>query len=434
MADGWNDNYLEQLEALGITCLYHVTDKDNLPSIVKERNLYSWKRLSMNGITVTRPGGNAFTHRLDIRLGMEEAIHLYASEPTVEELSRMQSSGQFSELYVLKVSLKAIHPQSATFWIGDPYSGGKRFDNVRDLSDELSKDPSALSQVRVDIFGTIHINYISNIPKDIWARISEAHPTAIVFVVDQSCSMSRGTALDNVEYDYISDLVAQGVNTQVQSFLQKCIAEDGAISHLYDIAVIGYGNTVSPAWNGELSDRDFHSPMELLSHVKADTDQFRWVDAKDSDNRGRCDLAFEYVYKMLEKWTSREENRFSYPPTVIHISDGDVKREYQKDFLLYAEKLKSLRTETGNVIVWNLSYFPVRFKELVFLSGEELPAFTQFPGGLLLYEASSYLPDRFKGKAATIHHGNQDLARKTMGVNVRLQTLFDALEMCVLPG
>lgn len=434
MADGWNDNYLEQLEALGITCLYHVTDKDNLSSIVKERNLYSWKKLSMDGIAVTRPGGNAFTHRLDARSGMDDAIHLHAFEPTEDLLSKMRSSGQFSELCVLKVSLNAIRPGSATFRIGDPYSDWKRLDNVRDLSDELSKNPTALSQLTVDVQERIHINHIDDIPKDIWVRISEAHPTAIVFVIDQSCSMSRATMLDNVEYDYTSDLVAQGVNTQILSFLQKCIAADGEISHLYDIAVIGYGNSVSPAWNGELSVRAFHSPVELLSHVKADTEQFRWVDAKDSYNRGRCDLAFKHVYEMLEEWISREENRFSYPPTVIHISDGDVKRDYQKDFLLYAEKLKSLHTETGNVIVWNLSYFPVCFKELVFLSGEELPAFTQFPGGLILYEASSYLPERFKAKAATIHQRDPDLARKTMGVNVRLQTLFDALQMCVLPG
>ena len=113
MVDGWNENYPEQLKALGITCLYHVTDKDNLPSIVKERNLYSWKKLSMNGIAVTRPGGNAFTHRLDARSGMEDAVHLYACEPTEEALLKMRSSGQFSELCVLKVSLNAIHPEAA---------------------------------------------------------------------------------------------------------------------------------------------------------------------------------------------------------------------------------------------------------------------------------------------------------------------------------
>ncbi len=96
--------------------------------------------------------------------------------------------------------------------------------------------------------------------------------------------------------------------------------------------------------------------------------------------------------------------------------------------------MKSLHTENGNVIVWNIGYLPVRFKEHVFLSGEELPALIRFPGGLVLYEASSYLPARFKEKAAAFHRNNPELARKTMGINVRIQTLFDVLQMCVLPA
>lgn len=434
MTDGWSDNYLDQLTELGISCLYHVTDKDNLRSILKERRLSSWKKLSDDGISVPRPGGDSITHRLDARYcERDNAVHLFATKPTEAYLRSMMDSKRFSELCILSVSLRSIRPHKASFWIGDPYSEGEHINNVRDLVVRINEDPSCLSSLTVDIDESVHINYIDNIPEDVWTRISEVHPTAIVFVIDQSCSMARGTDLDNVEYDYISDLVAQSVNAQISSFLQKCISEDGTVSHLYDIAVLGYGNDVSPAWNGALSYEAFHNPLELLSHVKDKGDQFRWVDAKDSDTRGRCDLAFDFVYKLLADWTAKEENRFSYPPTVIHISDGDVKRDYQESFLLNAERLKSLHTENGNVIVWNIGYLPVRSKEHVFLSGEELSALTRFPGGLVLYEASSYLPLKFKEKAAKLHHKNPDLARKTMGVNVKTQTLFDVLQMCVLP-
>lgn len=429
------DDWLEVLQSLGVSCLYHVTDKDNLPSILKERGLCSWSKLSEDEIPVPRPGGSAITHRLDARVGRDDAVHLYASEPSPVILRSMKETGLFSELCVLTISLRVIRPAAATFWIGDPYVGGEKVESVRELSDRLEADPSLLSRLSVDIRGSVHLKHIGNVPDDVWTRISEVHPTAIVFVIDQSCSMARGTDLDNVDYDYISDLAAISVNRQIDSFLKKCIGEDGTISHLYDIAVIGYGNSVSTAWNGSLADKAFHTPMELLSHVKEPSDQFRWVDPKDSDTRGRCDLAFEYVYGLLSEWCHRKENSFSYPPTVIHISDGEVKREYQRDFLLNAERIKGLHTEGGdrNVILWNIGYLPVRYKEHVFLSGEELPALVQFPGGLVMYEASSYLPDRFKEKAAAFHHNDPKLARKTMGVNVRMQTLFDILQLCVLP-
>ena len=428
------DDWLERLRSLGVTCLYHVTDKDNLPSILKERGLCSWRMLSDDDIPVPRPGGNAVTHLLDARIGeRDRAVHLYASEPSSAMLQSMQDTGLFSELCVLTVSLSAIRPGATAFWIGDPYAGGEKVENVRELVERLEADPALLFRLSVDIRGSIHLNHIGNIPEDVRSRISEVHPTAIVFVVDQSCSMARGTDLDNVDYDYISDLAAISVNKQIENFLKKCIGEDGTISHLYDIAVLGYGNCVSTAWNGALADKAFHSPMELLSHVKDTTNQYRWVDPKDSDTRGRCDLAMEYVYGLVSAWCGRKENRFSYPPTVIHISDGDVKRDYQRDFLLNAERIKGLNTEVGNVILWNIGFLPVRYKEHVFLSGEELPALVQFPGGLVMYEASSYLPERFKEKAAAFHHNDPKLARKTMGVNVRMQTLFDILRLCVLP-
>ena len=434
MIDGWNDDYPDQLRSLGITCLYHITDKDNLPSILKERRLSSWKKLIDDEITVPRPGGNAITHRLDKRFkGRDNCVHLYATKPSEDIIRTMLNSKMFSDLCILSVPLEVIRPKKTSFWIGDPYFKGEYIKNLGELAIRIEKDPSCLSRLCVDINEEVHINYIKDIPEDIWTRISEVHPTAIVFVIDQSCSMARGTNLDNVDYDYISDLVAEGVNMQISSFLKKCISEDGAVSHLYDIAVIGYGNTVSPAWNGVLSDKAFHCPMELLSHVKAPDNRFRWVDPKDNDTRGRCDLAFNYVYNILKEWTSKEENRFSYPPTVIHISDGDVKREYQEAFLLNADKIKSLHTENGNVILWNIGYLPVRYKEHVFLSGEELPALARFPGGLILYEASSYLPTQFKDNASKFHQHNPDLARKTMGVNVKFQTLFDVLRLCVIP-
>ena len=434
MPIGWTDNWEEQLVSVGINCLYHVTDKDNFQSIGKERGLSSWRKLTEDGLAVPRPGGDAVSHALDIRYGQrDDSVHLFATEPSQEQLKRMMSSGRFGELCVVTISLKAIRPGSTVFWIGDPYDGGERIDNVTDLVSRLHNDESALRRITVDIQGSVHMNHIGNIPDDVWTRISEVHPTAIVFVIDQSCSMARGTDVDNVEYDYISELAALSVNKQIEDFLKRCISNDGTINHLYDIAVIGYGEDVSNAWSGALSEKDFHTPMELLSYVKNPSDAYRWVEPKDDATRGRCDLAFRYVDVLLEEWIKKEENRFSYPPTVIHISDGNVKRDYQREFLLQSEKLKRLQTEVGHVIIWNISYLPARYKELVFLSGEEISALSPFPDGLVLYEASSYLPDRFKKKAALFHRQDAELDRKTMGINMSLKTLCDALQLCVLP-
>lgn len=284
----------------------------------------------------------------------------------------------------------------------------------------------------VDILDSVHLHYLRNVPEDISLRVSEAHPTAIVFVVDQSCSMARETDIGDVSYDYISEIAAIIINEQIDRLLKQCIAKDGFVNHLFDIAVVGYGDSVTPAWNGELSNSYFHTPLELLSYDSSEN-HLRWVDPKDNDKRGKCHEAFGKVYELLAEWSTRRENCFSYPPTVIHISDGGVKRDYQREFLLNAQRLKDLHTEIGNVIIWNIGLLPGRSSELVFLSGEELPSLMYFPGSLVLYEASSYLPKRFQTGAASIHHGDEALERKTMGINVRKQTLSAMLQMCILP-
>lgn len=433
MLEGWI-NYIEQLEKIGIAYLYHITDKDNLVSILDDGYLSSWGKIIEDDIKVSNPGGNPVTHRLDARISpdRQKYVHLYATAPTDAQLKHYSITHHSCESFVLKISLKALRPGSTVFWIGDPYQNGERIENVTDLVERLYQQPKLLNDISVDVFNAVRYNYILNAPKDVTSKITKFHPTAIIFVIDQSCSMARSTDIQQVEYDYISDMAAICVNNQIQRFLQRCITEDGSINHLYDIAVIGYGNEVSPAWDGDLSSSYFHSPEELLTYIPKEEDGFKWVRPKDSDTRGRCDLAFNLVYELLKEWVNREENHYSYPPTVIHISDGDVKREYQRDFLINAEKIKALRT-TNNVIVWNFGILPGKHTELVFISGEEMPALMQFGGGLVLYEASSYLPKNFKEKAASIHRSDSTLERKTIGINVGLNTLSEVLQLCILP-
>ncbi len=423
------------LHSLGINALYHITDKDNLNSIIKERSLYSWGSAQDAGISVFRPGGDPVTHRLDARVGRERYVHLLPHRPTSGDMRHFSHQGRFGELFALEVSLNALKAGRVVFWIGDPYSGGERIEDLDVLSERLTADPDLINALSVDVLDSIHYTYYEkSIPEDIGSRISEVHPTAIVFVVDQSRSMSRGTEINNVEYDYISEVAAESVNTLIEHFLRRCISAQGEVNHLYDIAVIGYGDDVRNGWNGELADSDMHSPVELLAHTQGHGDRFRWVDPKDDDNKSRSDLALEHVYEMLDAWVKRKENRYSYPPTIIHVSDGGISTQYQNGFLKAAERLKRLSTENGNLILWNIGISPFRSKEYVLLSGEELPIlFHHGTDSTLLYEASSYLPMRFKGIAGPFHGGDPSLERRTMAVNLAPDKLVKLLQLCILP-
>ena len=54
------------------------------------------------------------------------------------------------------------------------------------------------------------------------------------------------------------------------------------------------------------------------------------------------------AYDIVDKWI--QEHKRSFPPVVIHISDGESQ---DGDPLQYAESLRSLATEDGNVLLFN---------------------------------------------------------------------------------
>ena len=187
MVDGWNDDYQELLKTLGISCLYHVTDKENLASIIIERSLSPWKYLSVNGIKVPRPGGDAVTHRLDSRFeGRDDSVHLYAERPNETMICNMMYSGRFSQLYILEIDLSIIRPQSTIFWIGDPYFKGEAIDNVRDLLEEVEEKSLKLSDITVDIQDRIHINYINGLPDKVKRGKSYVRKTGFYIAKMQS--------------------------------------------------------------------------------------------------------------------------------------------------------------------------------------------------------------------------------------------------------
>ena len=93
------------------------------------------------------------------------------------------------------------------------------------------------------------------------ARVDREHPTAFIFLVDQSVSMRRITTF-NGEDMTLSEAVARIVNAQINELVERCV-KNNETRHYFDIAMIGYGTEAYSAWNGNLEGRDFVTPEEI---------------------------------------------------------------------------------------------------------------------------------------------------------------------------
>ena len=339
--------------------------------------------------------------------------------------------------------LKAIH--FGLFW-------GRRY---FDMSDEAKMYYKA--EVLVKNF--IPLKYITNIgnfgipipaqPKALQAKIpytaqiTRNTPTAFVFLVDHSISMQKMTTLYGEEMT-MAEAAARIVNNQINELVLRCVRM-GDTRHYYDIAVVGYGVKAYSGWQGELEGRDFVSPEELKKHpftkivtrketrtrrgiqVK-EVEQVQWVSARHDGSWTHYHEAFDYARKLLDEWMEKHHDKDCYPPTVIHITDGEFNHASKDEVMQKANELKAMFTNDGNVILFNIHFTadidadsvacPIEKSEL---SGDTYAE--------ALFEMSSLLPERYNIDIARCLNDTRPGRHVAMGVNADATTLIKLMDI-----
>ena len=170
----------------------------------------------------------------------------------------------------------------------------------------------------------------------------------------------------------MAEAAARIVNNQINELVLRCVKMSDT-RHYYDIAVVGYGVKAYSGWQGELEGRDFVSPEELKNHpftkivtrkevrtrngvqVK-ELEQVQWVSARHDGSWTHYHEAFDYAKKLLDDWMEEHHDKDCYPPTIIHITDGEFNHATKEEVMQKANELKSMFTNDGNVILFNIHF------------------------------------------------------------------------------
>src|SRR5262245_34243542 len=196
------------------------------------------------------------------------------------------------------------------------------------------------------------------------AEISRAAPSCFLFVVDQSGSMEDGFAGTETSRSKAQEL-ADVINRLLQTLVTRC-ARGEEVHDYFEVGVIGYGETVGPVLQGPLAGRDFVRISEIafnpaLLEVRTrripdgdgsfvdDTYQFPvWLDPVHVGGTPMCE-ALRRAKAALAVWTAAHPS--SYPPTVVHITDGESTDGEPFDV---AASIRALTTLDGPVSLFNL--------------------------------------------------------------------------------
>ena len=238
-------------------------------------------------------------------------------------------------------------------------------------------------------------------------EISRQNKACFLFLLDQSFSMEE--PLGNSPNRKCDELVA-AINGWLQNMAIRASGDQG-IKDWMDVGVIGYRTDeganpiIESALQGPLAGRQLVSITEIGNNparidtrtqyipdeetgemIEVPIEAPVWVDPVAEGGTPMCHMLYQ-AHEMLAQWIAQHPG--SFPPIIIQITDGESQ---DGDPIPYADSVKSLATEDGNVLLFNCHLSMTAADSFMF------PATDQgLPDELakVLFHMSSVLPEPF---------------------------------------
>lgn len=241
------------------------------------------------------------------------------------------------------------------------------------------------------------------------AQISRNIPTAILFVIDQSGSMSDRMSSGKTKAEFVAD----ALNRTLVNLVIRCTKPEG-VRDYFEVGVIGYGGTsVSNGFSGVLGTKTINPISVIEQNPVRVEDRKRkmddgaggivetsikfpvWFEPK-ANGGTPMRQALSKAAEELAAWCDAHPD--CYPPTVLHITDGESTDGDPEEI---ATHLGTIRTNDGEVLILNghvstLGTDPIKFPA----SEASLPD----SYAKMLFRMSSQLPQHLIGFAKDKGH------------------------------
>jgi len=271
-------------------------------------------------------------------------------------------------------------------------------------------------------------------------EISRQNKACFLFLLDQSYSMEE--PLGNSTNRKCDELVT-AINGWLQNMAIRASGDEG-IKDWMDVGVFGYRTdqqanpVIQSALQGSLAGKQLVSIAEIGNNparidtrtqyipdeetgemIEVPCEVPVWVDPVTEGGTPMCHMLY-HTHEILRQWIAAHPR--SFPPIVVHITDGESQ---DGDPIPYADAVKNLATEDGNVLLFNCHLSMTAADPFMFPAGEQ-----GLPDELarVLFNMSSVLPDPFYRHAMMEGFPLQPQARG-MAFNADMVCLIQFLNM-----
>lgn len=239
-------------------------------------------------------------------------------------------------------------------------------------------------------------------------EITRQHRTAFIIALDRSGSMQESVQFGKIVRSK-AEAVAIIANSLITELKDRCRRTD-SVRNYYDIAVVGYANNQVEMLLGsdgmisieELAQRHpsqrIVSQQQNISEKRATLSHHtlnEWFTPHAEGNTPMYEALLK-VRDLAAEWCHKEQNRTSFPPVVINITDGEASDCDDNELRDICSQIKRLSTDDGNVLLINIhistdSTLPA----IIFPMPDELNGAGHY--ARLLAECSSVMPSAFNG-------------------------------------
>jgi hypothetical protein len=222
-------------------------------------------------------------------------------------------------------------------------------------------------------------------------RIDRLSPGLIVFLVDQSESMSAllpGSGVSKAQ------AVADQINRLIYELILRSVKSPREPPRAYFYAaVVGYSSAPdgSPLVGHCLTGSSAH-PMGLLSTTELAANPLR-IDHVAGGGTPMC-RALNVAGSICAWWV--EQYPAAFPPVLVNLTDGD---STDGDPAVWGRRLRGLHSEDGGVLLFNINLSERPSMPSLFPAD---PADLPSAGAELLFEMSSPLPESMLASARSL--------------------------------
>ena len=238
-----------------------------------------------------------------------------------------------------------------------------------------------------------------------------------------------------------AEAVTLMANALITELIDRCQRTD-ALRNYYDIAVIGYANDEVESLLGKQGfisieqlkqmapERSTISIEEELpdgSSAMVTHSITEWIRPK-AEGKTPMYEALLRVRDLVGKWCTEPENRESFPPIVINITDGESSDCDDRELCDICSQIRRQATADGNTLLLNIHISAnSTIPSMVFPMAEELVAADRY--ARTLAECSSIMPEAFNESIQQIKGAGATPPFIGMGYNASIIELLSIINI-----